>query len=114
MKRTMKKAVVGVIAAGMVLSIGATSAFAVGPGSGRNFTDQNGDGICDYGGSTCRYTDADNDGICDSCGMEAHCGIAQNGYGRNFVDADGDGVCDHYAVSQGAGQGRRARGGCRR
>ena len=44
---TMRKTFVGVITAVMVLSIGATSAFAIGSGTGRNYVDADGDGVCD-------------------------------------------------------------------
>ncbi len=52
-----------------------------GQGQGRRqgqcqFTDSNGDGICD------NYKDADGDGICD-----------------NYKDADGDGICDRNSCN---------------
>jgi len=102
----MKKILTGVLATIMVLSVGTTSAFAAGPGSGqgRNFVDEDGNGICDFAGEFCRYVDENYDGICDYCGIE------QNGYGCHFVDADGDGICDNYR-GQGLGLGRGFRGG---
>lgn len=100
MKQKMKKTVVGVLAAGMVLSLGATGVFAAGSGYGRNFVDTDKDGICDYVGSGCRYIDSNNDGYFDN-----YCkrGFSQTGYGRNFIDADGNGVCDNYGTGQGSG-----------
>lgn len=82
--KNMKKAVIGSLAAGMVLTIGATNAFAAGRGTGaaRNFSETNKAGK--------NYVDIDEDGICD-----------------NFVDIDEDGSCDNY----GAGQCKRFRGG---
>lgn len=62
----MKKTLVGVLTAVVVLSAGATSGFAACSGRWRNFVDADGNGICDYAGRTCRYIDADNDGICDN------------------------------------------------
>ena len=59
----MKKAFLGVLAATIVLSAGTTTAFAAGPGTGCNYVDANGDGICDYAGSACAYIDANGDGI---------------------------------------------------
>ncbi len=102
MKRTFKKTAVGVMAAAMVITIGATSAFAAGSGYGRN---------CDGTGSGYRYVDADNDGVCDNRGMG---GSSENGRGRNFADADGDGVCDNNGTGRGMRQGRGTRGGCNR
>ena len=102
----MKKRLIGMIVTIMVTSVGITSAFAAGPGpgQGRNFVDEDGNGICDFSGEFCRYVDEDHDGICD------YCGTAQNGYGRCFVDADDDGICDNYR-GQGLGLGRGFRGG---
>lgn len=62
MKTKIKKAAVGVVAAAMVLTVGATSALAAAPEYGRNFVDADHDGICDSVGSSYRYIDADNDG----------------------------------------------------
>ena len=102
----MRKAFLGTLAAVIVLSTCATTAFAAGPAGGRYFVDADGDGICDNFGSMCMYADADGDGICDSCGMYHWCSMAGTGCGRNFVDTDGDGVCDNYLTGQGRGNGR--------
>lgn len=45
MKQGIKKAVVGILAVSMVASVGAVSAFAAG--TGRNFADADGNGVCD-------------------------------------------------------------------
>lgn len=79
----MKKVFAGILSAALALSLGATAAFAAGPGCGRYFVD------------------ADGDGICDVCGA-SH---TQPGGGRYFVDEDGDGVCDNYRSGQGCGRG---------
>lgn len=98
----MKKALVGVLSAAIVLSMCAAAAFAAEPGCGRYFIDADGDGICDNAGSRCAYVDADGDGICDICGV-FH---TQPGGGRYFADADGDGICDSCQSGQGRGCGR--------
>ena len=82
----MKKLVIGITIAVMVLSISAMSAFAASEAPG--------------------YVDADGDGICDNCaGAGANC--------PGYVDADGDGVCDNYGSGngQGHGHGRHHGGG---
>ncbi len=70
MKRKIKMAAAGALAAVMLLSMGTTSVLAAGPGAGygRGFVDADSDGICDYAGSACRYIDLDGDGICDNYG----------------------------------------------
>lgn len=98
----MKKVLAGILSTALALSLGATAAFAAGPGCGRYFADADGDGICDNAGSQCAYVDADGDGVCDVCGA-AH---TRPGVGRYFVDVDGDGVCDNYQSGQGRGCGR--------
>lgn len=100
MKTKIKKAAVGVVAAAMVLTVGATSALAAAPEYGRNFVDADHDGICDSVGSSYRYIDADNDGLCDNRGKNK---LAGTGSGRDFVDADGDGICDNYGARKGRG-----------
>ena len=100
----MKKALLGVVAAAIILSLGSTGAFAAGPGGGRCFADTDGDGICDNAGGRCAYVDADGDGICDLCGAEHRACLT--GEGAAFVDADGDGICDNYPSGQGRGCGR--------
>ena len=78
----MRKALLGVVAAAIILSLGSVSAFAAGPGGGRYFVDTDGDGICDNAGGRCAYVDADGDGICDNyqsgqgrgCGHGGRCG----------------------------------------
>ena len=102
----MKKVFAGILSAALALSLGATAAFAAGPGCGRYFVDADGDGICDNAGSRCAYVDADGDGICDVCGA-SH---TRPG-GGYFVDEDGDGVCDNYQSGQGRGCGRGGQGG---
>ena len=67
-----KKLLTAAAAAVMLLSFGATTAFASDTWQERWCTDANGDGVCDRCGLTCR--------------------------GAGWLDADGDGVCDHYTA----------------
>ncbi len=98
----MKRTPIGILTALTVLTLGTTSVLAAGPGYGRNWTDTNGNGICDFAESTGRYLDADQDGIWDRA--------RQAGYCKHFIDADGDGICDNYG-GQGTGRGNGCRGG---
>lgn len=83
----MNKIWKGMIAGALVLTIGATTAFAAG---GWHHAASRSWSGCQ--GSDCQYVDADGDGICDN-----------RGTGCRYTDADGDGVCDYY----GAGWGHR-------
>lgn len=95
MKRVFRGVLTGVCIAVLAASIGTTTVFAAGPGSGSRFVDANGDGVCD------NYT-------------AAHSG-AWVGYGSRFVDTNGDGVCDNYAarphLHAGLGRGNGFHGG---
>ena len=97
----MKKVFLGILAAAILVSAGATASLAAGAGSGRRVVDANDDGVCDYADSGCVYVDADGDGICDRADDDCA-----------YTDADGDGVCDHYVSGHGRGYGFR--GGCGR
>lgn len=118
MKRTIKKAVIGVLAAVVIMSVGAISVFAVGPGRGQgsrqNYVDNDGDGVCDnYTGSV--QVSKQEEALETEQVPEQEV-IVENGQGtgrgQNFVDNDGDGICDNYAGGgQGNGQGNRFRGG---
>ena len=71
----MKRTAVMIAAATLACAVGATGVWAAGPGStGMKrpcttarclFTDENGDGVCDYRGTGSCRNDADGDGICD-------------------------------------------------
>ena len=102
----MKKAFLSVFAAVLVLSLGTAAAFAAEFGSGRNFTDADGDGVCDRVNGMCVYADADGDGVCNVCGADHRKCLTEDG--KNFVDANGDGVCDncgdcHWCSGTGTG-----------
>ena len=47
MKRVFRGVLTGVCIAVLAASIGTTTVFAAGPGSGSRFVDANGDGVCD-------------------------------------------------------------------
>ncbi len=64
----MKKKLIGIVTAGLVFGLSATSAFGACHGRGGRFVDENQDGICDYAGNVCYFADADGDGVCDTCG----------------------------------------------
>lgn len=51
MKQKVKKTVLGILAASMVLSTGTTTTFAARTGCGHYYVDANGDGICDNRGN---------------------------------------------------------------
>lgn len=89
----MRKTFLGVLAAVIVLSSGAATALAAGPGGGRYFAD------------------TDGDGICDNRGTDYRCSMGGTGCGEYFVDEDGDGICDNNISGQGGGYGRGAGGG---
>ena len=80
----MRKALLGIMAAAVILSLESTTALAAGPGCGRY------------------YGDADGDGICDNYAVG-------QGRGRYYIDADGDGICDNYTTGR-AGCGGRGYG----
>ena len=122
MKQGIKKAVVGILAVSMVVSVGAVSAFAAG--TGRNFADADGNGVCDnysveqtvsraagalQKGSGQNFVDADNDGICDNYAVGQATGqetASSLNRGQNYVDEDNDGVCDNYDPSRTTGRGK--------
>lgn len=104
----MKKLLTGVLAAIVLLSVGATGLFAAAPGAGSSFIDADGDGFCDRAGSFCGYIDTDQDGVCDHLARRPGSGRADREAGDCFLDGDGDGICDRYGDSPGClgGQGR--------
>ena len=91
----MKKIVTGIIITSLIVAFAAMGTFAYGYNRSGNYTDSNGDGICDNRGANgcgrgVNFDDEDGDGLCDNRGANG-CGR-----GRNFADANGDGVCDNY------------------
>ena len=84
-----KKLLTAAAAAVMLLSFGATTAFASDTWQGRWCTDANGDGICDHAAGSCQFLDANGDGVCDhytagTCyGGGCHSGGHGYGYGRH-------------------------------
>lgn len=110
----MKKILTCIAAMVLIISVSSLTVFAAGNGRGRNYVDNNNDGVCDNYNASCQFVDNDGDGICDNC-ASATCG---NGAG--YIDADGNGICDNYAAGTSqngsgcrrgrcGGQGRRSR-----
>jgi hypothetical protein len=62
------------------------TATGVGCGAGANFTDENGDGVCDNVGTGacesagCCYADANGDDVCDRAGSGAGAGMGGRGF----------------------------------
>ena len=143
----MKSTFWGVLSLALALSTGTAGVFGAGAGMvrhgaetdigvydnavayqgcGQNYTDTDGDGVCDnageysegctlQGGCGQNYVDTDGDGVCDNAGEYSGGCTLQGGCGQNYVDTDGDGVCDNYAVkTRGCRRGNGFRGGCGR
>lgn len=70
MNKKLKRILSAAAIAAAVTAVGATSAFAAGTGAGRNFTDTNGDNIC------------------DNCAVNQTDCILQNGTGKNYADTE--------------------------
>lgn len=98
----MKKVFLGILAAAILVSAGATASLAAGVGSGRRFVDANDDGVCDYADSGCAYVDADGDGVCDHY-------VSEQGRGCGYGWGHGHGQGHHRQ-----GRGCGFRGGCGR
>ena len=82
----MKKIIIGTVVITLVLAIGATTAFAaggrwagrgtgpwIGQGTYCQFTDNDGDGICDNRGVNCWDTEAGAAGLCGHFMHSGHC-----------------------------------------
>lgn len=96
MKLGKKKTVAGILAAAVVLAIGATSVLAAEPNQRKNYVDVNRDGVCDYYGSDkegtetkgSAYVDANRDGVCDHFDECDEC--LEDGQGRKICDGQGN------------------------
>lgn len=64
----MKKAVMGFLAMVLLLFAGTTSAFAAGSRWGQNLDNEACAAVCSYAGTGCHHGDRDGDGICDFAG----------------------------------------------
>ncbi len=129
MKRKMKRTAAIILAASMVLAIGAVGVSAAGHGRGRNHAGRKPEAVCAYRNDSCpnadadtedicgnygegttpnncceKFADKDDDGICDNCDRER---LTPNSCERKFTDTNDDGVCDNY----GFGHGKRVCGG---
>lgn len=98
----MKKVFLGILAAAILVSAGATASLAANVGNGRCFVDADGDGVCDYTDSGCAYVDADGDGVCDHY-------VSGQGRGCGYGWGHGHGQGHHRQ-----GRGCGFRGGCGR
>ena len=111
---SIKKTTVGILTSIIVVSAGTASVFAAGQAKGRNFTDVDGNGICDNAKVVCSYVDEEQNEICDHNSADHFCRCEN---GKNFVDADGDKICDHcksgQVKAQADGKGMRQGKGCR-
>lgn len=93
----MKKITKILFAVMLMVSVTVTGAVAANGNPGTNYTDKNGDGICDWYKSGCNS-------------------VREAGEkGQNFVDENGDGACDNYVScnngkKHGKGQYAKRRG----
>lgn len=93
MRNMRKKGLLCILAATLILTCCAAEVYAESSLRGSNFSDSDGDGVCDlreepaasYNGKT-RYG----------------CGLAS---GRGFADSDGDGICDNCTNGAFCGRG---------
>ena len=93
----MKKAILAILAATLIMTTGTTSAFAAGCGRNRSSASRNcTTKVC----TEKRYTDKNKDGICDNCG-------------RGYTDKNKDGICDNYSSSKKSSGKGCGRGHCR-
>lgn len=98
----MKRIVLSVLAAGMILSIGSVTAFAAGRHNGYTGGFCRGSGVCQ------NHVDLDCDGFCDDCAY-----VCVEGCG-SYADADGDGACDNRTAGACAGHHNCGGEGCRK
>lgn len=92
----MKKLLIGVLTAVLLIAVIATSVFAANSDRRHDFTDTNGNGICDNretrGESRgCNFADTNGNGICDN---RETCGESR---GCNFAGEYGNGRCNNRA-----------------
>lgn len=112
MKKKIKKTMLGIFAAGMVLFIGTAMAFAGSHRGGGHHRNIGNDGICGNR-SVCaeenfcqningkRFMDTNNDGICDNCNTDSRdCRCGRGSNGQNYTDVDNDGICDNRTAKK--------------
>ena len=108
----MKRLLSGFLAAA-VLAAGATGAYAACHGGwrqGRGGGHDRPHAACAYEGTYCHYTDEDGDGVCDYAKENCpHAACAYDGEYCHYTDEDGDGLCDYAGehCRGGRGCGRR-------
>lgn len=103
-----KRMFTGIAAAALILSLGTVSFSAAETVKGSFFADADKNSICDFCGEGCSFTDENGDGICDFYNGRSCTGTNA---GQNFVDDNGDGICDNYKQNRCSSFGRH--GGCR-
>ena len=96
----MKKIAMSVVAAVLLSTIAATSAFAAGRSAGLGNASRENIG---YTPVTATSTGSDAGFVTFDENSTA------TTYGAGFTDSDGDGVCDYYGTGRGAGCGRGGR-----
>jgi hypothetical protein len=84
----MKRWLVAVLAAVMVLTLGVMPVSAAGFGRGNRMTDVNGDGVCDFRGEKPGFADENGNGVCDNRETGSFGG---NGPVRPCCKGDGEG-----------------------
>lgn len=85
----MKKLLTGIVAVTLIISLSGAMVFAAGGRRGRNYVDNNNDGVCDYYNTSCQFVDNDEDGICDNYTVRT----SQNGSGYRRGHCRGQGRC---------------------
>lgn len=111
-EKKIKKTMLGIFAAGMVLFIGTAMAFAGSHRGGGHHRNIGNDGICGNR-SVCaeenfcqningkRFMDTNNDGICDNCNTDSRdCRCGRGCNGQNYTDVDNDGICDNRTAKK--------------
>lgn len=99
----MKKTVISILAVGVLISAATTSVFAAG--GGKNYTDSDNNGICDYTKQQVVSCTA----LCSSlnnASAAAESVASKLVTNAKYVDEDNDGICDNYTGSgNGSGYG---------
>lgn len=101
----MKKAITGILTAGVLALAGTMGVSAAVPGQGARFSDTDGNGVCDYYEAGCLCRDTNGDGICDDHGTDCPGISEQSGCGHHG---------SRMRLQDGTGRGCASRGGCRR
>ena len=90
---SMKKTTVGILTSIIVVSAGTASVFAAGQAKGRNFTDVDGNGICDNAKVVCSYVDEDQNILNQ---QQKSASISIHLWSRNLIELI---VCSQWKVN---------------